>query len=79
MTHSTSRTFLLGNLIEMERAGIMECNCGSTLERFPRYDARGIFLYFACDKCEQEKESRYRPDIFTDSNYWVDEDIEESE
>lgn len=57
----------------------MECNCGSTLERFPRYDARGIFLYFACDKCEQEKRSRYRNDIFTDPNYPTSEDVEESE
>jgi len=57
----------------------MECICGSGMIRFPLYDARGIFCTYVCDECELEKKSRYRADIFEDSNYWSDEPIEESE
>lgn len=57
----------------------MECNCGSGMERFPLYDARGIFCTYVCDNCESWKKKRYRTDIFDDPNYWTDEDVEESE
>jgi len=40
------------------------------------YDARGIFCCYVCDQCEATKRSRYRADIFTDANYWADEDID---
>ena len=40
-------------------------------------DARGIFCCFVCDECEEHKRSKYRADIFTDSNYWHDEPIDE--
>jgi len=47
----------------------MECFCGSGLERRPLYDARGIFCTNVCDKCEDEKRARFRPEIFEDRNY----------
>lgn len=55
------------------------CNCGSDLPRRDLRDARGIFCTFVCDKCEEEKRSHFRPDIFTDPDYWTDEPIEEDE
>jgi hypothetical protein len=53
------------------------CHCGSGLEREARYDARGIFLTYVCEKCEKEKLSHFRPDVLTDPNYWHDEPIDE--
>lgn len=41
------------------------------------YDARGIYCCTVCDECEESQRAKYRPDIFTDSNYWHDEPIEE--
>ncbi len=55
-----------------------KCNCGSGLIRREVVDARGIFVAFVCDKCEREKLKGYRRDIFTDSNYWTDEPVEEN-
>jgi hypothetical protein len=55
------------------------CLCGSGQERRELVDARGIFCCYICDKCEKEKRAEFRPDIFTDSNYWTDEPIEEDE
>jgi len=52
------------------------CNCGSGLDRRELVDARGIFCSFVCDKCERRKRAEFRPDIFTDSNYWADEPID---
>jgi hypothetical protein len=40
-------------------------------------DARGIFCCYVCDACEVEKKARYRPEIFTDSNYRHDEPIDD--
>jgi hypothetical protein len=45
------------------------CHCGSGLEREARYDARGIFLTYVCEKCEKEKLSHYRPEVLVDPNY----------
>lgn len=52
------------------------CHCGSG--EFPQamHDARGIFLCYACDKCEKEQLSSYRPDVLTDPDYWHDELID---
>ena len=47
-------------------------------ERFAISDARGIFCCYACPTCETSKRAKYRPEIFTDSNYWTDEAVEES-
>jgi hypothetical protein len=55
------------------------CPCGSGQPRRELIDARGIFCTFVCDKCERAKRQNFRPDIFTDSNYWTDEPIEADE
>lgn len=56
-----------------------KCDCGSDDERFPVYDARGIFLIYACDSCRDGKLGTYRPDVLEDPNYWADEPIEPEE
>ncbi len=53
------------------------CICGSNLPKYDLTDARGIFCTYVCEKCEDEKKSHYRQDIFTDSNYYADEQIED--
>ena len=55
------------------------CHCGSGLCAEAHYDAQGIYLCRACEKCEKEKMGRYRPEILTGYNQSdVDEPIEES-
>jgi hypothetical protein len=56
-----------------------KCYCGSGLIMTRHYDARGIFCFYACIKCEDRKKDAYRPEIFTDPNYWHDELIDEDE
>ncbi len=41
------------------------------------YDARDIPLCRVCDKCRDQKLSKYRPDVLTDSDYWHDEPLDE--
>lgn len=53
------------------------CPCGSGLDSRWANDARGIPLCRVCPKCEDEKLSRYRPEVLTNSNYYADEPIEE--
>lgn len=53
------------------------CFCGSRLPRHELRDARNIFCCYVCDKCETERRKEFRSDIFTDSNYWADEPIDE--
>ena len=53
------------------------CSCGSGLMSDWMHDARGIPVSRVCDKCRDEKMSRYRPDIFTDPNYAADEPIDD--
>lgn len=38
-----------------------KCDCGSNLEPEPIYDLRGVFLFYACQKCKKNKKpaSRY--------------------
>jgi hypothetical protein len=55
------------------------CPCNSGKESFWQYDARGIELCRTCVDCHDSKMASYRPDVLTDSNYWHDEPIEESE
>jgi hypothetical protein len=50
-----------------------ECKPGET---WALYDARGIYCCKVCEVCEEDKRARYRADIFTDANYWADEDID---
>lgn len=56
---------------------LQQCPCGSGEYPNALHDARGIFLCYACRKCEGEKLARYRPDVLTDPNYWHDEPIED--
>ena len=46
----------------------------------PIYDARGIYCTATCGDpaCVKAAEAKYRPEIFTDSNYECDEQIEEN-
>lgn len=55
---------------------LTECPCGSGLYPEAVHDARGIFVAYACERCEKKKLAGYRPEIFTDSNYECDEPIE---
>jgi hypothetical protein len=55
---------------------VNECNCGSGLAREEIRDARGIFVTYACSKCKKEKLLGYRPEIFSNPNYFADEEIE---
>jgi len=50
------------------------CPCGSGEPRRELKDGYGIFLTFACDKCERDKLAKFRPDIM--SRYDTDEPIE---
>jgi hypothetical protein len=52
------------------------CSCGSDLEQYELVDARGISCGMVCEKCEDEKKSHYRPEVFTNGNYECDEPIE---
>lgn len=54
----------------------MKCDCGSGEYSEEIYDARGIYVTRVCDSCKEEKLKSYRTDIFTDSNYWADEQVE---
>jgi hypothetical protein len=45
-------------------------------QRRPLHDARGIFCCYVCDRCEDEKRSRYRVEVMTDPNYEASEDID---
>ena len=51
-----------------------ECPCGSGLFPERHYDACGIYLCLACDKCESEKLAAYRPEILTG---YTQEDVDE--
>jgi len=52
------------------------CPCGSGLDSYWQNDARGIPLCRTCDECHDEKMSKYRPEVLSDSGYWADEPIE---
>jgi len=64
--------------IEEHYEDVNVCRCGSGLYAEWQYDGRGIELCKTCDKCHDEKMSRYRPEIleyYTQAD--VDEQIEE--
>lgn len=54
---------------------ITKCLCGSGEYPFDLLDARGIYCGKVCDKCEADKMSEFRPEIFAGA-YEADEDIE---
>ena len=53
-----------------------DCPCGSGEYPEAVHDARGILVAYVCSKCRAGKLGKYRPDIFTDSDYWHDEPID---
>lgn len=53
------------------------CSCGSGRPRRSLYDARNIFCCYICDTCETVQRSKYRAEIFTDSNYETTEEVED--
>ena len=55
---------------------IRPCPCGSGEDSHWEHDARGIPLARVCSKCRAEKLAGYRPEVLTDPDYWVDEQIE---
>ena len=59
------------------RQEIRLCSCGSLKHYEDIHDARGIFVARVCEVCKREKLSKYRPEIFTDSNYECNEQIED--
>jgi hypothetical protein len=63
----------------MARNYLAKCPCGSGAEAFAEYDARGIFLCFACGRCRKHKLAGYRSEVLTDSQYEADEEIEPEE
>lgn len=60
-----------GSLIE-RCADTCTCDSGKQGER--QYDGHGIYLCTTCPDCEEEKLSRFRPDIF--ERYDCDEPID---
>lgn len=52
------------------------CHCGSGKPSWLLYDARGICCGRVCEECELRVRRKYRPEIFTDGNYWTDEPVE---
>ncbi len=58
---------------------ITDCPCGSGEYPEEVYDARGIYVAAVCDKCRAERLHGYRPEVFTNSQYECDEQIEPDE
>jgi cytochrome c551/c552 len=56
-------------------ARLQECPCGSGEYPDALQDGYGIFLCYACSKCQRKKVGGYRKDIFT--RYATDEQIED--
>jgi len=54
---------------------LQECPCGSGEYPDALQDGYGIFMCYACPKCEKEKLKKFRPDIF--ERYPTDEQIED--
>ena len=52
------------------------CRCGSGESPYPLLDARGIYVAKVCSECEDGVKARFRPEIFEDSQYSCDEQIE---
>jgi len=52
------------------------CSCGSGQQRRPLSDAKGYFVAYVCEECEPNVKKKYRPEIFTDPDYYAPEDEE---
>lgn len=57
---------------------LQQCPCGSGEYPYALTDAFGIFCCYTCEKCEEDQEARYRPEIFT-GPYEADEAIDEED
>lgn len=55
------------------------CACGSDLQSYWERDARGIPLCKVCLKCRDDKLSKFRAEVLTDSNYECSEDVDADE
>lgn len=53
---------------------LADCPCGSGEYSEIQYDGRGIYLTRTCEKCHEEKMSRYRPEIL---EYYTQADVDE--
>ena len=62
---------------DLERIRNMECNCGSGEPPVPYYDARMIFLCYACDICWPNKRKQFRDDVWTNPDYPHSEPIDD--
>lgn len=58
---------------------VQPCPCQSGKDSYWQHDARGIPLCRTCDDCHDEKMAKYRPEVLDDSEYYVDEPIDEEE
>jgi len=56
-----------------------ECSCGSGQTPWAVNDARGIFIAYVCDQCEDDRLKGYRDDVLNDPHYQCDEPIEPEE
>lgn len=63
-------------MTEIDQTGLENHYCERG-DRIAEYDARGIFLCFACDVCREHKLKKYRADVLQDPAYHADECIEE--
>ena len=63
----------------MSRRVLPECSCGSGKPAPAHFDARGIFLCYACELCLEQKLSGFRKEVLTNPHYWTLEPIEEDE
>lgn len=45
------------------------CPCGSNENSFILYDARGIPVGRVCRQCIDKVKSKYRPEVFEDTQY----------
>jgi len=50
------------------------CDCGSGEIVQPVYDAKGIFVTHVCPKCRKDKLSKYRKEIFYNTDYSTTEE-----
>ena len=55
------------------------CRCGSGEDHYPLMDARGIFCGYVCSQCETQYKKKFRPEVFTNPNYWTTENVEEDD
>ena len=54
----------------------LSCRCGSGLPSSWAVDARGIELARVCPRCEEQALAGFRPEVFHDGSYELDEDVD---